>query len=122
MVHHESRFLGVVEPLTSRCSGRGLRPAAERQIVSRTRSTTVDEIADIHSDVARYHSEQRRRDVTPGMKRHGGRSTVGVTILPVGPTLADLDEAQAFQDGRDFARSMVTTSSRFCRSSSTVAP
>ena len=38
------------------------------------------------------------------MKRYGGCSTVGVTILPMRATLADLGEAQAFQDRRDLAR------------------
>ena len=79
------------------------RAPAERRAGDR-RSTTGDEIADIHSDVACDHPEERGRDVTPRMERHSGRSSIRVTILSVGATLPYLREADAFQNGRDLAR------------------
>ena len=63
-----------------------------------------DEIPDVHADVARDGSKKGRRDVSALVEGDRRYATIGMSILAVRTTLADLNESETREDGDDFPR------------------
>jgi len=66
-------------------------------------SAAREQLLDRETNVSRNLPQQRRRNVPAGMERNRRATAVGMAVLPVGSALADLCEAKAFEQGRDFA-------------------
>ena len=57
-----------------------------------------DEVANIHADVACDGAEKRGRDVSAVVEGNRCYATIGMSILAVRTTLADLNESETGQD------------------------
>ena len=81
-------------------NGRG-GPAGDRGHV--TSGLLADEVANAQPDVTRDCAQECGRDVAAWMKRHGSHPSVGVAVLLVRPSLANLYEPESLQQGHHLA-------------------
>jgi len=70
----------------------------------RTDSAVPKKLLHRQADIARDPSEQRGRNVPVAMEGHGRAAAIRVSILAMGSTLTDLDEAESFKERRNLAR------------------